>query len=53
MLNRLTVNKFLDEDTVMEHSDNEYVEEEDEVTDDKRNEDGDSDGNDDDMDDQN
>ena len=31
----------------MEHSDNEHVEEEDEVTDDKRSEDGDSDGDDD------
>ena len=40
-----------DEDTVMEHSDNEYVEEEDEVTDDKGSEDGDSDDDDDDMDD--
>ena len=38
--------------TVMEHSDNEYVEEEDEVTDGKGSEDGDSDGDDDDMDDQ-
>ena len=37
--------------TVMEHSDNEYVEEEDEVTDDGESEDGDSDGDDDDMDD--
>ena len=37
----------------MEHSDNEYVEEEDEVTDDKGSEGGDSDGDDDDdMDDQ-
>ena len=35
----------------MEHSDNEFVEEEDEVTDDEGSEDGDSDG-DDDMDDQ-
>ena len=41
-----------DEDTVMEHSDNEYVEEEDEVTDEEGSEDGDSDGDDDDMDDQ-
>ena len=41
-----------DEDTVMEHSDNEYVEEEDEVTDEEGSGDGDSDGDDDDMDDQ-
>ena len=41
-----------DDDTVMEHSDNEYVEEEDEVEDDEGNEDGDCDGDDDDMDDQ-
>ena len=40
-----------DDDAVMEHSDNEYVEEEDEVTDDEESEDGDSDGDDDDMDD--
>ena len=40
------------DNTVMEHSDNEYVEEEDEVTDDEGSEDGDSDGDDDDMDDQ-
>ena len=39
------------DNTVMEHSDNEYVEEEDEVTDDDESEDGDSDGDDDDMDD--
>ena len=39
------------DNTVMEHSDNEYVEEEDEVTDDEESEDGDSDGDDDDMDD--
>ena len=40
------------DNTVMEHSDNEYVEEEDEVADDKGSEDGDSDGDADDMDDQ-
>ena len=48
MLNGLMVNKW----TVMEHSDNEFVEEEDEVTDDEGSEDGGSDGDDDDMDDQ-
>ena len=41
-----------DNDTVMEHSDNEYVEEEDEVIDDEGSEDGDSDVDDDDMDNQ-
>ena len=42
-----------DDDAAMEHSDNEYVEEEDEVTDDEGSEDGDSDcDDDDDMDDQ-
>ena len=41
-----------DNDTVMEHSDNEFVEEEDEVADDEGSEDGDSDDDDDDMDDQ-
>ena len=40
-----------DDDAVMEHSDNEYVEEKDEVTNDKGSEDRDSDG-DDDIDDQ-
>ena len=40
-----------DDDAVMEHSDSEYVEEEDEVTDDEGSEDGDSDGDDDDDDD--
>ena len=40
-----------DNNTVMEHSDNEHVEEKDEITDDEGSEDGDSDG-DDDMDDQ-
>ena len=40
-----------DDDTVMEHSDNEYVKEEDEVTDDEGSEDGD-DHDDDNMDDQ-
>ena len=39
------------DDAVMEHSDSEYVEEEDEVTDDEGSEDGDSDGDDDDDDD--
>ena len=39
------------DDTVIEHSDNEYFEEEDEVTDGKGSEDGDSDADDDDMDD--
>ena len=37
------------DDTVTKHSDNEYVEEEDEVTDDEGSEDGDNDDNDDDM----
>ena len=41
-----------DNDTVMEHSDNEYVEEEDEVIDDEGSEDGDSNVDDDDMDNQ-
>ena len=41
-----------DDSTLMKHSDNEYVEEEDEVTDDEGSEDGDSYGDDDDMDDQ-
>ena len=40
-----------DHDAVMEHTDNEYVEEEDVVTDNKGSEDGDSDGGDDDDDD--
>ena len=40
-----------DDDTVMEHSDNEYVEEVDEVTDEEGPDDGDSDGDDDDDDD--
>ena len=40
-----------DNDTVMEHSDNDCVGEKDEVTDGKGNEDGDSDGDDDAMDD--
>ena len=40
-----------DNNAVMEHSDYEYVEEEDEVTDDKGSEDGDSDDDDDDDDD--
>ena len=41
-----------DDDTIMKQSDNEYVEEEDEVTGDEGSEDGDNDGDDDDMDDQ-
>ena len=41
-----------DNNTAMEHSENEYVEEEDEITDDEGCEDGGSDGDDDDMDDQ-
>ena len=41
-----------DDDTFMKQSDNEYVEEEDEVTGDEGSEDGDNYGDDDDMDDQ-
>ena len=40
-----------DDDTVMEHSDTEYVEEVDEVTDEEERKDGDSDSDDDDGDD--
>ena len=40
-----------DNDTVMEHSDNDCIGEKDKITDDKGNEDGDSDGDDDAMDD--
>ena len=55
MLNGLMVNKFSRYTRWCwhsQHSDNEYVQEEEEVTDDDGREDGDSDGDDDDMDDQ-